>query len=472
LQNFNANTSFGAVTINSTNAASNFTSTRGAAPNRGIINEDGGGVQLDLVARYRPANRGISGKTLVTVDFNDYYRFDPTRGSLSTAVAPWAAAGSGRVVALDPDFNPVSPLTYFTGLVEDGLGAASRYTRRRITVTGGQFRQETRWLDERLLTYFGARFDKVHFHQREYVTTINGVTPPPPPPPMDAPITVKRDVSQARPNAGVLFKVKENLRAYVNYSESYFINQGENAVDIASPDYKSETAAGWDYGLKGSLFDDRLNYTLGIYHTQRYAVRVTDSEESPVGSGNFVSVVRSDGNQEVNGWEADVTWSINPSWSTGFSYGHGNAFYNDFGTRNPQAVGRKVQNISPDNGGARIKFNGKEGRLKGFSANLGATYIAETPSESPIAGDTIAIVAGVPTVTRSTGQWKQTVPSVTLWSLGFSYKWKQGNHASHSVRLNLNNVFDRDYLKVNKNLGDPRGVYFSYSLSFSNLLKH
>nr|MBP7481293.1 TonB-dependent receptor [Lacunisphaera sp.] len=206
--------------------------------------------------------------------------------------------------------------------------------------------------------------------------------------------------------------------------------------------------------------------------TQRYAVRVTDSEESPVGSGNFVSVVRSDGNQEVNGWEADVTWSINPSWSTGFSYGHGNAFYNDFGTRNPQAVGRKVQNISPDNGGARIKFNGKEGRLKGFSANLGATYIAETPSESPIAGDTIAIVAGVPTVTRSTGQWKQTVPSVTLWSLGFSYKWKQGNHASHSVRLNLNNVFDRDYLKVNKNLGDPRGVYFSYSLSFSNLLKH
>ncbi|HEY0864460.1 MAG TPA: TonB-dependent receptor [Lacunisphaera sp.] len=467
LQNFNANTGFGAVTINSTNPASNLTSTRGAAPNRGIINEDGGGVQVDLVARYRSANRGFSGKTLVTVDFNDYYRFDPTRSSTSAAVATWAAAGSGRIVALDPEFNPVSPLSYFTGTVEDGLGAASRYTRRRITVSGGQFRQETRWLDERLLAYFGARFDQVHFHQREYVTTINGVTPT-----MDAPITVKRDVSQARPNAGVLFKVKENLRAYVNYSESYFINQGENAVDIASPEYKSETAEGWDYGLKGSLFDDRLNYTIGFYNTQRYAVRVTDTEESPVGSGNFVSVVRSDGNQEVNGWEADVTWSINPAWSTGLSYGHVKAFYNDFGSRNPQAVGRSVQNISPDNGGVWLKFNGREGRFKGFSANLGATYIAETPSESPIAGDTIAIVGGVPTVTRSTGQWKLTVPAVTLWNLGFSYKWKQGNHASHSVRLNLNNVFDRDYLKVNKNLGDPRGVYFSYTLGFSNLLKH
>src|SRR5688572_13338323 len=60
LQNFNANTNFGAVTINSTNAANNLTSTRGATPNRGIINEDGGGVQLDFVARYPLAKGAIS----------------------------------------------------------------------------------------------------------------------------------------------------------------------------------------------------------------------------------------------------------------------------------------------------------------------------------------------------------------------------------------------------------------------------
>jgi iron complex outermembrane recepter protein len=35
----------------------------------------------------------------------------------------------------------------------------------------------------------------------------------------------------------------------------------------------------------------------------------------------------------------------------------------------------------------------------------------------------------------------------------------------------VNNVFDKDYLKVNKNLGDPRGIYFSYTLAFSDLLK-
>jgi iron complex outermembrane receptor protein len=467
LQNFNANTGFGAVTINSTNAAANLTSTRGATPNRGIINEDGGGVQLDLVARYSLRNRAIAGKTLVTVDFNDYYRYDPTRNSAATAaLAAWNAAGSGRIVTLDADYNPISPLTYFTGTPDDPLGTATRLTRRRISVAGGQFRQETRF-NERVLAYFGTRFDKVHFHQREFITTVNGVTPT-----LANPVIVKRDINQAKPNAGVLVKAKENLRLYVNYSESYFINQGENPVDVASATYKSETAKGWDYGVKGALFNDRLNYTIGVYNIQRYGVRVTDSVETPVGSGSFVDVVRSDGNQEVNGWEADITWSINRAWSTGVSYGYVDAFYNDFGSRNPQAIGRKVQNISPENGGVWLKFNGSEGRLKGFSANLGATYIAETPSESPIAGDTVAIVAGVPTVTRSTNQWKLTVPSATLWNLGFSYRWKQGAHASHSVRLNLNNVFNRDYLKVNKNLGDSRGVYLSYTLTFSNLLKH
>src|SRR3954468_412319 len=92
LQNFNANTNFGAITINSTNAANNFTSTRGATPNRGIINEDGGGVQLDFVARYKLAGDAINNKTLLTVDFNDYYRFDPTRNSAATAaLAAWGA---------------------------------------------------------------------------------------------------------------------------------------------------------------------------------------------------------------------------------------------------------------------------------------------------------------------------------------------------------------------------------------------
>jgi iron complex outermembrane receptor protein len=465
---YNQNTGFGAVTINSTTAANNLTSTRGATPNRGLIFEDGGGVQLDTVARYNLLGGTVPSKTLVTIDANDYYRFDPTRNSADTAaIAAWTAAGSGRVVALNPDYTPTAPLTYFTsGLDTGGQAALTRYTRRRATVFGGMIRHESHFLDERLLAYAGMRFDKVKFSELDYLATINGVTGT-----LAAPVIVKRTVTQSKPNLGALYKVKDNFRVYANYSESYFINQTDNPADIANPLYKPETAKGWDYGIKGSLFNDRLNYTIGAFDIRRFNVRVQDLVESPAGSGNFVQITRPDGDQKDTGWEADVNWSIDRNWSTGLSFGHVKAIYTDFGEARPQAVGRKVQNVSPENGGAYLKFTGSEGRLKGFSANLGVTHVAETPTEAPDAGDTMAFTGGVPTVARSTNQWRLTVPAFTLWNLGLSYRWKDHTRIDHTFRLNVNNVFDKDYLKVNKNLGDRRGIYFSYTVGFSDLLK-
>ena len=462
---YNQNTGFGAITINSTTAANNLISTRGATPNRGLIFENGGGVQLDTVANYNLFGGTVANKTLVTLDANDYYRYDPTRNSAATAaLATWSAAGSGRVISLNPDYTPTAPLTYFSSsLADGGQGALSRYTRRRATVFGGLFRQESHWLKDSLLTYFGLRYDNVRFDERDYLATFNGVTGT-----LTAPNLAKRTVTQSKPNIGALYKVKENFRIYANYSESYFINQTDNPSDIANPLYKPETAKGLDYGIKGSLLNDRLNYTIGAYNIQRYNVRVSDEVESPAGSGNFVTVTQPDGDQKDTGWEADVNWTINRSWSTGFSFGHVKAIYTDFGSARPEAVGRKVQNISPENGGAWLKFSGSEGALKGFSANVGATYVSETNTEAPDAGDTIAFVAGVPTVTRSTNQWKLTVPAFTLWNIGVTYRWKQSAHADHTLRLNVNNVFDKDYLKASKNVGDTRGIYLSYTLGFSH----
>ncbi len=466
---YNQNTGFGAVTINSPTASANLTSTRGATPNRGLIFEDGGGLQFDTVAQYQLWSGAVTNKTLVTIDVNDYYRFDPTRNSNATAaIASWTAAGSGRVVALNSDYTPKAPLAYFsTSLADGGQGALTRYTRRRATVVGGMFRQESHLMNDTLLAYFGARYDKVRFSELDYLTTINGVVPT-----LATPNIVKRTVTQTKPNFGALYKVRDNFRVYANYSESYFINQTDNPADIANPLYQPETAKGFDYGIKGSLLNDRLNYTIGAYHIRRFNVRVTDSVETPAGSGTFVDVIRPDGDQKDTGWEADVNWTIDRSWSTGLSFGHVKAIYTDFGSKNPQAIGRKVQNISPENGGAYLKFSGSEGRLLGFSANVGVTYVAETPVESPTAGDTVSVISGVPTVTRTTNQWRLTIPAFTLWNLGVTYNWKQDANVSHTLRLNVNNVFNRDYLKVNRNIGDPRGVFLSYTVGFSDLLSH
>jgi len=468
---YNQNTSWGGIAINASNPANNLVSTRGAVPNRGLIFEDGGGLQVDTVAQYNFAQGAVTNRTLVTIDFNDYYRFDPTRNSgAAAALAAWNAAGSGRVVALDATYTPLAPIAYFPVGIGDGGGltAPSRLTRRRATVTGGMVRHESHLLNDALLAYAGLRFDKVKFSELDYTTTINGVVPT-----LTAPNVVKRDVTQSKPNFGALFKVKENLRVYANYSESYFINQTDNPVDIASAEYKPETAKGFDYGIKGSLFHDRLNYTLGAYNIRRFNVSVTDSVETVPGSGLYVDITRRDGDQKDTGWEADINWSVDANWSTGLSYGHVKAIYTDFGSKNPQAIGRKVQNISPENGSVYLAFKPAAGAWKGFSANLGVTYVAETPTESPTAGDNVQRVAGVLTVVNSTNQWKLTVPAFTLWNFGLAYHWGGADaHIDHTVRLNLNNITDEDYLKVNKNWGDRRAVYVSYTLGFSGLLSH
>jgi outer membrane receptor protein involved in Fe transport len=459
---YNQNTGWAQVTINSPTATNNLRSARGAIPNRGLIFENGGGVQADVVASTSMFQGAVTNKTLLTADFNDYYRYDPTRNSGDTAaIAAWATP---RTVLLNPDYTPVGPVQYYTSSLDAGglAGTYTRLTRRRATVVGGLFRQESHWLHDSLLTYFGARFDHVHFSERDYTATINGVTGT-----LANPVSVKRNVDQFKPNIGVLYKIRENFRVYGNYSESYFVNQTDNPADIANVTYKPETAKGLDYGIKGAFFNDRLNYTIGGYYIKRFNVRVTDTVETPPGSANFVNIIRPDGDQWDRGIEADVNWSIDRNFSTGLSYGHVNAIYTDFGTAYPRAVGRAVQNITPTNGSIYLKFTGTDGRLRGFSANVGVTYMSDTPTEAPNAGDLPAAANGVQP-TASTNQWQMRVPAVTLWNLGLHYQLQATGKLTHTFHLNINNVTDEEYLKVNKNIGDGRGIYFSYELGFSH----
>src|SRR5262249_22920419 len=103
---YNQNTSFGAIT-NGQATPTPLTTTRVDTPNKGLIMEDGGGVQTDALAHYWLANHSIETRSLLTVDFNDYYRWDPTWNYGPTSnpdIAAWNAATSGRVVTLDSQY--------------------------------------------------------------------------------------------------------------------------------------------------------------------------------------------------------------------------------------------------------------------------------------------------------------------------------------------------------------------------------
>ena len=96
----------------------------------------------------------------------------------------------------------------------------------------------------------------------------------------------------------------------------------------------------------------------------------------------------------------------------------------------------------------------------------------ETPFVSligrkPVTEDYVPLVPwlGVMWWGMAAGQWALRVPSFTVWSAGIRYRL-QGERTSQLFGLNVNNLFDVDYLKVNRQLGERRGVYFTYAIEF------
>lgn len=455
---YNQNTGWGTININPPNPATPVTSARGATPSKGLIFEDGGGVQADLLAHYWTGNRTVEHRTLATLDVNDYYRWDPSRNFAAANNPDIIAWNAVRTVRLDSHLEPITPVAYFPKWFQWGQEVATRIRKQRVTVLGGLVRQQSAFLNGRLLAYAGARYDSVRFRHRDFTA----------PPPGFAPgQMLDKTMTALKPNLGVNYKLNSNLRVFVNRSESYFVPQSDATPTVADADYKSEVAAGYDYGFKGAFFQDRLNFTASGFYATRDNVSVTEIEETPLGSGNYVTTSRRDGNQLVRGFELDFNWRATDSVSLGGSWGHVYSIYTDFGSAFPLSVGRRVNNIAPQNGGGYVKYAPSRGALRGFSANLGVTYVASTPNQAPNSGDTYTTTAGGQRVlTRTTYQWRLRTPSYTLWNLGARYRLPTGpSRYDHTLAINVNNLFDVEYKRANRLLGERRAVYFTYTLN-------
>jgi len=467
---FDSNTGWGTININAPVAANSLLATRGAVPNRGRIFVDGGSFQNDLLAHYRTNGGSVEHRSLFTIDLNDWYRWDPTLS--------WGAANNPDIVAwnavrsvkLDANYNPIAPISYFPKRSDESPGEIrTRLQKLRISTLGLGFRQQTALMNGRLLMYAGARYDYIRYRHRDFVTSAASFAPFIP---GYAPgQSIQKSGNEFKPTVGVNYKITPTIRAFANYSESWFITQGDGALVVADPTYKSEAAGGYDYGFKGSFFNDRFSYTLSGFYANRHNVSVIDFVESPQGSGNFVQVTQRTGDQFVRGYEADATWTVNKEIYLVGSYGRVNSIYSDFGSASPAAVGRNVQFVAPYNGSVSVKYAPAIGMLKGFSTNLGVTFVGATPTELPTAGDVYTTLpGGKRVVTQSTGQWSLKAPAYTIWNLGVRYRLQSAGKYSQTFAINVNNLTDENYFRGGsagantRYPGEKRSVFFTYTL--------
>ncbi|MFM9031545.1 MAG: TonB-dependent receptor domain-containing protein, partial [Opitutaceae bacterium] len=363
-----------------------------------------------------------------------------------------------RTVRLDPlTLLPSGPVAYFPKWFQWGQEVATRIRKQRVTVVGGLLRHQAAFFNGRLLAYAGARYDTVRFRHREFI---------PVPTAFAVGQLVDKKLSALKPNLGLNYKLNNSLRAFVNYSESYFVPQSEATATVNASDYKAEIANGWDYGFKGSLLNDRLNFTLSGFYAIRENVQVTDLQETPPGSGNYLEVARREGNQLVRGFEFDFNWRFTEDFSAGGSWGHIYSVYTDYGAAFPLAIGRRVQGIAPVNGGAYLKWAPTTGSLKGLSANIGVSHVGPTPTEAPNAGDTYTTTrTGERVLTRTTYQWRLRVPGYTLWNLGLRYRYQPAKSSyDHTFALNVNNALNQEYERANRLRGEERSVFLTYTV--------
>jgi outer membrane receptor protein involved in Fe transport len=414
---------------------------------KNLINEDGGGFQADLVAHYKLFNGAADNKTLWTLDFSDYYRWDPTWNLNSnlaiTNTATTQPPGAAGTYWFKNIF-PGQPIDYSTPDYSPGtFSTLSNLKKNRSSIWGGLVRHQMTLLGDRLMLFGTLRYDYVRFNLRNFEG--KGAA-------------AQGSANAWSPSLGVNYKLGSVASAYFSRGVGFNAN-AQNQVATNTPAIQpNQRSWGYDYGIKFNLLDNRLFLTLGGYYTVMYHVPTTELLPNGTTTTNF------SGSLLGRGGEMDLTWRVTENLTLLGGYGRTNTIYTYFG-RDTGAVGFAPRRVPPTQGGLSAKY-AFTGSLQGFSVNAGVSRVAAAPAEAPNTGD-LFNSAGL--YTGNDGRRYLKLPAYTRVDLAAHYQFKASGSYRQTVSVFLKNAGDSrfaEYLTSNSTASDRRGVYVTYKLGY------
>lgn len=385
------------------------------------LNEDGGAVQVDTIADYSLLNGALQNKTLLTLDYSQNWRF---RQQKQTNSRVYTING----VFLDnPDYS-LPPHAAFTII--------TRNDKTRWDTRGFFLRQQTTAMNGRLIGFAGIRRDIVtyNFTFGNQFNAAGGA--------LRTPGVVSRYTDAAwSPNVGLNYKLTKNFAVYSSHSRS-FTPAGQSAR-LGEPHLENETSRGWDYGVKGSFFADRLLFTLGGFYIDREGVKTTVRD--PVTGLNEVVAA---GTQNSKGVEVEASWRVNDALTLQASGSTVNAkiVYNGNAVTD---VGRHPAGMPADQASFVAKYSWLNGPLRGLAWNAGVAYTG----------------SAYPNSTATDARRDVQTDDFTIVNTGLTYSWRTGDRWRQSVRVSAKNLFDKNYLTPRAELGASRGIYFAWSVN-------
>lgn len=134
-------------------------------------------------------------------------------------------------------------------------------------------------------------------------------------------------MTSTTPQIGFNFAATSSLNVYGNYSESFvpaggsFLDEdGQSTTAVPKP---PEVGTGWEVGIKGSLWENRVAFTLAYFDIQKTDVTAKRRTDSDVFYNVLIDSITS------SGFEADVFISPVDNWQIMFGYAFIDSFQKD-----------------------------------------------------------------------------------------------------------------------------------------------
>lgn len=403
------------------NSATNLFNARTARIYPGEIASDS--AKVDLLAQF--STGPVKHKLMLTFDYLDSYQTSE-QYTRSTAL---------------PTLNIDSPVYYNfaeTYFVRDYtiFNQKNANTWTDAITTGGFVSERASLWRSRLIAMAGVRYDTVDTYVINRLVANGGTT--------------KTSVSQPTYQTGLLYKVTpETISLYASYSES-FTPQTKMIYDYDGNPFPNALGKGYDAGIKASVLDKKLNFTLGVFGVSitNQPLVATDAQgtqlKDPHGASYYVG-----GSQSSHGVEFDCNWIVTENLGLLGSYAYVDA-------RWTAVQDLKLLNVAPANNPHNLaslvaRYSLAGWGLKGLSARIGARYRGAALMSSTI---------------RDLNGNLFYSPDYIQVDGGAAYEWRvRHSKLRHRLDLNLKNLFDE---KVIVSLGqiDRFMAMGSYTLSY------
>lgn len=231
---------------------------------------------------------------------------------------------------------------------------------------------------------------------------------------------------------------------YANQSTSFI---AQYAFDVNRDPLPAQSGIGKEVGLKSAWGATGLSTTVAVFTQRR--TNVARNYNDPVLNRSYAILTPG---EEVNGWEAQIWYRPTPQLELTISSSHFNGRITGTAPQTPWNLGRKLPKAPETSGNVHAFYRLKgSGWTNGLRFSVGASYADSTWVDAAQAQNTYL------------AQWSDAV-TIVMASVAKEFPLGQGRRMS--VRVNVNNLLDKEYIAASNNFGQPRTIKTSVEYRF------